>query len=123
MTSEEVRISIPADQRFVPLARVAAAILATDLGFSIDEIDDLRIGAHELIATLVEWSNDGKRPSGGRVELTYIISERGVELHGVVDAARNPAAIDEITEHVLAAVTDRFELAEDRGSLVKRPGH
>ena len=40
-SSREIQVVIPAESRFVALTRVAAASLAADLDFTVDEIEDL----------------------------------------------------------------------------------
>ena len=54
MTKEaEVRLSIPASPEFLRLARLAAAGLASRMGFTYDEVEDLRIAIDELCFSLV----------------------------------------------------------------------
>src|SRR2546425_981063 len=46
--SDEVRLAVPATPEFVRLARVTAAGLASRLGFTFDDVDDLRLAIDEL---------------------------------------------------------------------------
>src|ERR1700757_1797194 len=46
--ADEVRLVVPARPEFLRLARVTAAGLAGRLGFSYDEIEDLRLAIDEL---------------------------------------------------------------------------
>ncbi|MFP5298966.1 MAG: hypothetical protein ACLGHL_08275, partial [Actinomycetota bacterium] len=49
---DKVSISIPASPAYLQVVRLIAAGLASRLGFTIDEIEDLKIGVDELCAYL-----------------------------------------------------------------------
>lgn len=118
MSDTEIRLSIPPEARFVALARVAAASLAAELDFTLDQIDELRMGANELVALLVEWSAEN---GGARVDLTYRLIDDGVELRGSVDSgAQSAFVLDELTKHILDAVTDAYDIGAGHGHIFKR---
>ena len=45
---DEVRLTVPAMPEFLRLARVTATGLASRLGFTFDEVEDLRLAIDEL---------------------------------------------------------------------------
>ena len=106
----EVRVVVPAAPPFVRLVRLAAADVASRLGFSIDEIDDLRIAVDELCFTLT--GQDGMQ---GSLEVSFHLGEGEVVVHGVarfadggrVDRVPPPA---DISREILRAVLDDLEL-------------
>jgi hypothetical protein len=110
--SDEVRLVVPALPEFLRLARVTAAGLAGRLGFSYDEVEDLRLAIDELCFGLT-----GPTGRQGTVELRYLLGDGGlvVEGHGrfVDDIA--PVGLTELSEVILSALVDEHELGP--GSL------
>ena len=51
---EAVRLSLPASPDFVRIVRLAASGIATNLGFDVDELDDLRVAVGELVNLTLE---------------------------------------------------------------------
>src|SRR5579875_1546526 len=97
-TTDEVRLTVPAMPEYLRLARVTAAGLASRLGFSFDEVEDLRLAIDELCYGLT--GNTG-RP--GTVEIRYQVGPDGlvVEGEGHFDQATpspTPAALSELSQ-------------------------
>ena len=49
-----IRLSIPAELRFLRIARLTAAGIAGDLGFGLQDVEDLRVAVDEMCAALIE---------------------------------------------------------------------
>ncbi|MBV9659826.1 MAG: hypothetical protein JO337_01575 [Acidimicrobiales bacterium] len=120
-TVDEVRLVVPARPEFLRLARVTAAGLAGRLGFSYDEIEDLRLAIDELCFGLT-----GSTGRHGTVELTYRI-EPGtltVQGHGKFLEAINPIGLTDLSKVILGALVDEHSLSTDTDGphfrLVKR---
>lgn len=123
----EILVTIPADSRFVALVRVTAASLAAELDFTVDEIADMRVGADELTALLIEWAEDNGRET---IQLRYRLTENCLELEGDagpggVGAGAEPVGpddqgLDHITEQILAAVVDTYVIDKGYGRILKR---
>jgi len=109
-----VRLELPAHPRFVAAARVVATSLGAEAGFSVDDLDDLRLAVGELVATLIDGA-----PASARVGLDYSSVGDLVTVRGRVDGADEPLVADELTRRILSAVTDSFELSNDSFSLTK----
>jgi len=121
-SSGEVRLAVPAMPEFLRLARLTAAGLASRLGFTYDEVEDLRIAIDELCFSLV-----GTRGRPGTIALTYSLLPEGllVEGTGVFDADTEiQPTLSPLSQQILQAVVDEHELAsgEDgpRFRLLKR---
>lgn len=98
---DHVTISLPADTTFVALARAAAASIAVELDFTIDDIEDLRIAVDELVTILIDAD-----PSDHRIELSLTIDdEDSFAVRGSVADRRNDDPVDELTAQILTAVT------------------
>src|SRR5688572_22980454 len=76
----EVHLALPATPEFVRLARVTATGLASRAGFSIDEVEDLRLAIDELCFTLI-----GSKGKEGRLELRYRLDGNALEVFGSLD--------------------------------------
>jgi anti-sigma regulatory factor (Ser/Thr protein kinase) len=120
----EITVLIPAQSRFVALARVTAASLAAELDFTLDEIADFRVGADELTSLLMEWAEDHGVDT---LEIRYRLTEDTVEMEAAAQpldddsgAADGPQALDEITRQILAAVVDTYEIRAGCGWILKR---
>jgi len=118
---ESVRISLPASREYVRLVRLSASGIATNLGFDVDELDDLRVAVGELVNLTLEAC----KPETLEVVFTVV----GNELHLAGTApARDGAAIDldGLTRQILDAFTDAYEIGIDHGtvhfSCTRRPG-
>lgn len=105
--TDEVRLVVPALPEFLRLARVTAAGLAGRLGFSYDEVEDLRLAIDELCFGLT--GPTGRR---GTVELTYVMLEDGLEVSGVgtfVDDI-TPVGLTDLSRIILGALVDEHDL-------------
>ena len=76
--SAEVRLAVPAAPQFVRLVRLAAADIATRAGFSLDEIDDLRMAVDELCFALT-----GADGCAGELAVTFWLAGDEVVVEGV----------------------------------------
>jgi serine/threonine-protein kinase RsbW len=120
---EEVRLTMPATPQLLRVARLTAAALASRLGFSFDEIEDVKIAVDELCFALV-----GSRGREGSLTITYRLSDEQLEISGqgefAMDGSEQAPAPSELSAQILAAVVDEHELTRDgdamRFRLVKR---
>jgi len=104
--SDTVTVEIPAQPRFVALVRVAAASMAADLDPVIDEVEDLRVAVNELVGLLVEAAD------GGSVVVRLWSDERTINVTGRCSGATTPVAPDELTERILDATVDDYEIGD-----------
>ncbi len=129
-SKDEVRLVVPAMPEFLRLARVTAAGLASRLGFSYDEVEDLRLAIDELCFGLT-----GSEGRGGTVEVRYLLDGDSLVVEGTLTAARTPdgsgpaatpvsPALSELSELILAALVDEHDFADEatgpRFRLIKR---
>ncbi|HEY2429323.1 MAG TPA: ATP-binding protein [Acidimicrobiales bacterium] len=105
MSSEEVRLAVPALPEYVRLARLTAAGLASRLGFSYDEVEDLRIAVDELCYLLV-----GPEGREGTVTLTYAMEGTSLVIVGQGAAGPRAAEFADLSEQILAAIVDEYEV-------------
>ncbi|MCB0992311.1 MAG: hypothetical protein R2770_02240 [Acidimicrobiales bacterium] len=113
MTEAAITMRIPAQTRFVGVARVTAASLAADLGFSVDGIDDVVAGVNELVAMLIEWAEDNGCQTMA-LQFTLTDDELRADVH-VEDADRVPASpepdiLDDLARRILDRVVDEYHI-------------
>jgi len=108
-----VRLSVPADPRYIGLARLCVAGVATSANARIDEIDDLRMAVTEACQWLLEST------TGGSIELNVRRTPEGIE--GSVAAYRGPGEQpvrepSTLSRTILSSTVDRYEMVVDRSS-------
>lgn len=113
-----VRLVLPADHRFVRVARLAAAGVAVPAGFAMDDVEDLTIAVDELTSTLIE-------AGGGDTELDLelTVGNGAVSVTGQVPLV-GPHRVDperrRLSEEILGAVTAEHEVVHADGVLRAR---
>jgi anti-sigma regulatory factor (Ser/Thr protein kinase) len=118
--SEHVDLDLPLHPRHAATIRAVTASLAADAGFSVDEIDDLRLGVNEAVSVLtdVDAGPDARlhvRVDPGPGSVTVTSARRGVAEQVV------SADLDDLAGRILRAVVDEFGI-DDAGAftVVKR---
>ncbi len=120
-----VQLTAPAERSSVRLARLVAAGVGAEAGLSVDDTEDLRIAVSELVALLVDGSDD----PGQSIVVTYRARSGEVTVDGERESPATPdggagAAGDDLALEILRVVVDdhRFEAdtAGRRFHLVKR---
>ncbi|MFN0027983.1 MAG: hypothetical protein ACKV2O_12520 [Acidimicrobiales bacterium] len=109
MTSEErgdaVELTFPASSRFVRLSRMAAATLAAELDFDVEEIEDIRIAVDELVTLLVGGVD------GAPVGLRFEAGDGRLAVEGRCRGATVPAAeMSDLVEAILSATIDEHRV-------------
>ena len=111
-TRDEVRLAVPATPEFLRLARVTATGLASRLGFTFDEVEDLRLAIDELCYALI-----GSKGRVGFVELRYVVLGEALEVEGVgnFEETVGDITLSELSERILTALVDEHDLAPTDG--------
>jgi len=111
---ETVSISIPASPSYIGVVRLVAAGLASRVGFTLDEIEDLKIGVDELSAYLT-----GAQGREGTLRIRFEIEGPRIEISGVGELAPGQKVrtdLTELSQMILATVVDEATLAQPDGS-------
>lgn len=109
-----VRMAVPSSPRFIGAVRATAASLANDLGFSLDDIDDLRLGIDEALSLLVEAS-----PEETSIAVGFHLGEDEIEVQIRTDELARDVVVDDLAAHVLGAVTEDFDVSGSNVRLRK----
>ncbi len=109
----DIEIEVPLQAERAATVRVVAASLAADAGFSVDEIDDLRLAISEVFSILVDASPHGRARIGFsvtdsaiRAMISTIGDDAGIE-------------IDDLGANILRAVVDEYHVDGSSIELVK----
>jgi serine/threonine-protein kinase RsbW len=108
---DTVSIKIPASPQYVQIVRLIAAGLASRLKFTIDEIEDLKIGVDELAAYLI-----GTQGRAGTLEITFVIVDERIEIRGTGSLSPGQKLRTNLTEfsrQLLETVVDEASLTQD----------
>ena len=121
-TRDEVRLAVPATPEFLRLARVTATGLASRLGFTFDEVEDLRIAVDELCFHLLgEVEDADEAPDEARtMDLTYSAGPDSITITGrtgLTGAAPEPS---ELSEQILDALVDEHAVSGGNGMITFR---
>lgn len=119
--SDQVEIVVPVRPRFGSTLRVLISSLAADCGFSIDEIDDIRLGLSEVFNVLSEAVSSGDQAAdGNRVRITFHPGpdRLAVRVHSA-RAAEAPLEFDELATSILHSVLDEVTIDDEGVSMVK----
>jgi hypothetical protein len=110
--TEDVSLTVPARGEYLRLARLAGSGLASRLGFSWEEVEDLRLAIDELCYALV-----GPEDGDGRLRIVFRISEPlSLEVRGWREPASAEApALSELSRRILDALVDDHGHSEDNG--------
>lgn len=120
--AELVELDVPLASRYALTVRAVAASLGAELGLSVDDIDDLRLGVNEAVSILGDVDHPGSarlhiRFEAGEEEITVRCSRHGIDVP-VADGD-----IDVLARRILDAVVDAYSVDESgQISVVKRLG-
>lgn len=115
-----VQLVLPAQARYLRLARLTAAGLAGDLGYGVDAIEDLRIAVDELSAAVIEDADPASS-----LAIVYRDDGDALVVEGRCDDTAAPAPeLHRVAQELLAMLADDHAVGSDEDGrtfrLVKR---
>jgi serine/threonine-protein kinase RsbW len=111
---DQITLRIPASPAFVQVVRLTAASLASRLGFSIDDIEDLKIGVDELSAYMT-----GAQGREGTLEINFRIDDDRIEIQGVgrfMPGVKVRTELTDFSKQILDTVVDNASLSQTDGT-------
>ena len=85
-------LKIPAASDFIPVAKRVASTLGSQLGFSLQELDELNIAVAQACDSAIDASEDAWG-GGASLKLTYSATDRGIEVEVQAIGPRSPQAL------------------------------
>lgn len=115
---EFVELDLPVHAKHASTVRAVAASMAAEAGYTVDEIDDLRLGVNEAVSLLT----DVDAPPEARLRLRFIVGQDELVMTARCEGVDRPIdQIDELADRILRAVVDRYMIGDDGTFvLVKR---
>ena len=74
MACETIKMEISANPDFVSIIRLTTSGIANKIGFSIDDIEDMKVAVSEACTNAIKHSDDKS------VSITYTILENGLDI-------------------------------------------
>lgn len=108
MASDRITLTVPARSEYAKTVRMTAAELASRIGMSFDEVDDVRMGAEEAFVYASECLGESSE-----VTFVFTVSADALELEvGPMQTPRAAAAgaSEGYAEFILRSVCDEFEI-------------
>lgn len=103
--NQAVTVVVPASSEYLQLIRLNVAGTLANAEFTIDEIEDVKIGVEELSAVLLS------RGTGDRVELSILVDGEGATVVGERTAKPTESTeLEDFVSTILEAVVDSFDL-------------
>ena len=118
----DVRLVVPAAPEYLRLVRLTAAGLASRLGFTFDEVEDLRIAVDELCFHLLGGAGGGNGDGDGdrTMALTYSAGEDFITITGSTGLTGPVPASSDLSEQILDALVDEHEVSGGDGVITFR---
>lgn len=112
---DAIDVEVPLRTEYAATIRLLVASVGADAGFSIDEIDDLKLAVSEVFTQMAEAAEGADGPGRAHIRLTVGDSALGVH----VSAGTGMIELDPLSEAILSSVVDAHRVAADGVSLVK----
>lgn len=106
-----VQVKVPALPTYLRLGRLVAAGLAGECGFTVDEVDELRIAVDELIHLMAQES------VGDEIELEYRVLDDTIMVLGTRSGVYLRPEIDPLVAEILDAAADSWEVTTASNSI------
>ena len=120
-TGGDVRLVVPAAPEYLRLVRLTAAGMASRLGFTFDEVEDLRIAVDELCFHLLGDVDDELPPDEPRtMDLVYSAGSDYIVITGRTGLSGAVPEPSDLSEQILDALVDEHEVSGNNGSVTFR---
>ncbi|BAN04075.1 ATP-binding protein [Ilumatobacter coccineus] len=110
---EAIDLVVPLSAAYASTVRLVVAAVGADLEFSVDELDDLRLGVSEVFNLLGDGVADGTRCS-----TRFVVRDGGVEISMSRDVGAESIELDGLASTILGSVVDEFMVSD--GSVILR---
>lgn len=107
---DEILLTLPSLTTYARVARLAVTGLASRLGYTYDDIEDLRIAIGEVAGLLLD---DGE----GRVTLSCRVRDDQLRITTSRRPAEGPLTVSDLSNEILTAVVDELDIDRAKASI------
>jgi anti-sigma regulatory factor (Ser/Thr protein kinase) len=111
---DQFEVIVPLRTRYASTLRMIAASLCAEAGFTLDEIDDVRLALDEVFSMLAE------RHEGERVRTTFRLDDHQLIAGFKLDSGPVDVTPDDLAANILGSVVDDYEFTPIGVTLTKR---
>ncbi len=109
---------VPPDAELLRVVRLVASGLASFTSLDLNSVEEVRVGADELVATLMQASD------GGPVSISFFATDTGVTISGSTTMAQGAEfVLDPLTDRILNEVADAHAWHTDGDRVHGRIDH
>lgn len=102
---DRIEVSVPLRVEFASTLRTLMASIGAEAGFSVDELDDLRLALSEVFSVLADAA-----ASGSRALVSIAVGSGDLLVSIRSDQADMVFELDELAAGILQSVTDWYEI-------------
>jgi serine/threonine-protein kinase RsbW len=114
LPDDVIDVTVPLRAQYASTLRVLVAALGADAGFSIDEIDDVKLALTEAFSMMTD--DQGNR----RVSIRFSVDATGLSVQLAPQDGATIRQPDELARTILDVVVDRYEVNDESVTLTKR---
>ena len=108
---------MPLRAQYAATVRTMAASLGADAGFSVDELDDIRLALSEVFSALAD---DSESDPVARALVSFSIDAGVIRIEVRTDRDATSIDLDELALGILRSVTDEFDVRPGAVVFVKQ---
>ena len=113
--TDRIEITVPLRVEFASTLRTLIAAIGSDAGFSVDELDDLRLALSEVFSVLAETA-----PIDGRARMSCSLAHGELSVTVAPDMPGVSIVLDDLATSILESVTDAVTVGADAVTFSKR---
>lgn len=113
--TDEVQLRFPARLEYVRLTRLVVSGLASQVSFSVDETEDVRIAVDELCSTVIDHAAED-----GEIVVSFRIDGSTIRMCTTAVSIDDEVELDELSEHILRATVDEHSVGLEGDLVVAR---
>lgn len=114
---DRIEITVPLRAEFASTLRTLVAAIGSDAGFSVDELDDLRLALSEVFSVLADAA-----PDDGRARVSCWTTQGELTVAVAADTPGVSIVLDDLARNILDSVTDTVTVGADVVTFSKRSG-
>ena len=116
-TTTSFELVLPPDPELLRVVRLVASGLASLTALDLDAVEEVRVGADELVATLMKASD------GASVRVNFAVTGDGVTISGTTRTSGRDFSPDPLTERILGEVASDHAWSTEGDEVSGRIDH